>query len=200
MVKSSPIIKEATVEEIIHFFESTGKKILSFIGYSGSGYEDNNAMWQLAEQILDEFSPDSTIVNIGATSSGIGAIYEFAKKRNFTTTGVVSTLAKEYGVELSPYLDYAFYVADQTWGGYLEGGSQLSPTSKVMVEISDELIGIGGGEIGRDELTAAKRAGKEVRFFPADMNHKKSIQKAQRKGLPIPTEFRGAAGEIFKEG
>lgn len=33
-----------------------------------------------------------------------------------------------------------------------------------MVENSDVLIGIGGGEIGRNELLAAKRSGKEVRF------------------------------------
>ena len=66
-----------------------------------------------------------------------------------------------------------------------------------MVENSDVLIGIGGGEVARDELMAAKRIGKEVRFFPADMNHQKAREKAQKKGLPVPTSFAGAASESF---
>jgi hypothetical protein len=67
-----------------------------------------------------------------------------------------------------------------------------------MVENSDVLIGIGGGEVSRDELMAAKRSGKAVRFFPADMNHQKARDKAKKKGLPEPTDFGGAAGEAFK--
>jgi len=67
-----------------------------------------------------------------------------------------------------------------------------------MVENSDVLIGIGGGEVGRDELMAAKRSGKKVRFIPADMNHQKAREKAQKKGLPVSTNFGGAAGEAFK--
>ncbi len=66
-----------------------------------------------------------------------------------------------------------------------------------MVKISDVLIGIGGGEIGRDELIAAKRLGKKIRFFPADMNHQIACEKALKKGLPEPTDFGGAAGEVF---
>ena len=66
-----------------------------------------------------------------------------------------------------------------------------------MVENSDVVIAIGGGEIGRDELIAARRSGKEVRFFPADMNHEKARQKARQKGLPPPSDFGGAAAEAF---
>ena len=66
-----------------------------------------------------------------------------------------------------------------------------------MVENSDVLIGIGGGEVGRDELVAAERSGKEVRFIAADMNHQKAREKARKKELPEPTNFGGAAGEAF---
>lgn len=55
-----------------------------------------------------------------------------------------------------------------------------------MVENSDVLIGIGGGEVSRDELRAAKRSGKMVRFFPADMNQQQAREKAKKKGLPEP--------------
>ena len=86
---------------------------------------------------------------------------------------------------------------DATRGGIIEGSEQLSPTSMAIVENSDILIGIGGGEVGRDELLAAKRLEKEVRFFPADMNHQKAREKAQKKGLPEPTNFGGADDEVF---
>ena len=42
-----------------------------------------------------------------------------------------------------------------------------------------------------------RERGKDVRFFPADMNHEKAIEKARAKGLPAPQSFAGAAGEAF---
>jgi hypothetical protein len=154
-------------------------------------------MLEKAERILNEFEPSKAIVNIGATPEGIGAVYELAKHRGFMTTGIVSTQAKEYNAVLSPCVDYVFYVEDDTWGGFVEGDDQLSPTSTAMVENSTVLIGFGGGEVARDELIAAKRKGTEVLFFPADMNHRKAREKAQKKGLPVPTSFAGAAGKAF---
>ncbi len=138
------------------------------------------------------------MVNIGATSQGVGAIYEVAKRKGYTTSGIVSTQSKLYNVEISQFVDHVFYVEDATWGGFIEGTDRLSPTSTVMVEVSDTMIGIGGGEIGRDELIAAKRSGKEVRFFPAEMNHQIALGIAQKKGLTEPLDFRGAAAKAFE--
>jgi hypothetical protein len=194
----STTVKEATVDDIKSFFEIQNKDVVTFVGYSGAGYEDKATMLEKAKRILDEFDPSQTIVNIGATPEGIGAVYELAKRKRFMTTGIVSTQAKQYKVKISPCVDYVFYVEDATWGGFMESGDRLSPTSRAMVENSDVLIGIGGGEVGRDELITAKRLGKEVRFIPADMNHQKAREKAQKKGLPAPTNFGGAAGEAFK--
>ncbi len=185
------------MDDMKSFFESEQKEVVTFVGYSGSEYEDKAAMIEKAGRILDEFNPSKTIVNIGATPEGIGAVYALAKCRGFITTGIVSTQAKKYNAELSPCVDYVFFVEDATWGGFLEGNDQLSPTSRAIVENSDVLIGIGGGEVARDELIAAKRSGKKVRFIPADMNHRKAREKAQKKGLPAPTKFSCAAGEVF---
>ena len=69
----------------------------------------------------------------------------------------------------------------------------MSPTSSAIVYSSDALVGIGGGEVARDELIAARRAGKPMTFIPADMNHQLAREKARRKGQPEPTEFGGAA-------
>jgi hypothetical protein len=183
--------------EIRAFFKNQNKDVVTFVGYSGDEYEDKAAMLEKAGRILGEFEPSKAIVNIGATPEGIGAVYELAKRRGFMTTGIVSTQAKEYSAVLSPCVDYVFYVEDETWGGFVEGDDRLSPTSTAMVENSAVLIGIGGGEVARDELLAAKRLGKKVRFIPADMNHQKAQEEAKKKGLPVPTNFGGAAGEVF---
>jgi hypothetical protein len=189
--------KSATVKEISTFFKSQRKTVLTFIGYSGAGYEDESSMRKEAERVLSQFDPAKTIVNIGATPDGIGAVYEIAKRRGFVTTGVVSSQARKYNAKLSPYVDHVFYVEDKTWGGFVTGSNELSPTSKAMVENSDIIIGIGGGEVARDELVAAKRLGKKVHFIPADMNHQKARDSARKKKLPEPTDFRGAANEAF---
>jgi hypothetical protein len=193
----SQTLETAAPAEIRRFFQGAGKTVLTFVGYSGAGYEDPRAMLDAAERILGEFAPEKTIVNIGATPDGIGTVYELAKRKGFLTTGIVSTQAKQYKAALSPFVDHVFYVEDATWGGYLKGTKQLSPTSAAMVENSSVIIGIGGGEVGRDELLEARRVGKKVRFLPADMNHQKAIEAARRKGLPVPTDFRGAAQTVF---
>jgi hypothetical protein len=193
----SPESKTATSNEMRAFFQGTGKTVLTFVGYSGVDYEDPGAMLARAEHILTEFDPTKTVVNIGATSEGIGRVYEIARRRGFVTTGIVSTQAKQAEVPLSPYVDFVFYVEDATWGGNLAGSDRLSPTSEAMVENSNIVIGFGGGEIARDELIAAKRSGKQVRFFPAEMNHQKAEEAARKKGLPPPRDFRGAAASMF---
>jgi len=88
-------------------------------------------------------------------------------------------------------------VKDETWGGFLSGGTELSPTSRAMVENSDVLVAIGGGDVVRDELLAAKRLGKSVRFIPADMNHAAARKKAADKGQPAPADFRGSASAVL---
>src|SRR5687768_17258244 len=103
---AAAVEKSATSEEITAFFKGAKKTVLTFVGYSGAGYEDQASMLQQAERIVGEFDPKKTIVNIGATTEGIGAIYEVAKRKGFFTAGIVSTQAKQYNVSLSPYVDY----------------------------------------------------------------------------------------------
>jgi hypothetical protein len=195
--KGAPVERRATSQEIAAFFKSANKTVLTFAGYSGAGYDDEAAMLRAAEHILDEFDPKTTIVNIGATAEGIGAVYRSAKSRGFLTTGIVSSQAKQYNVALSPYVDNVFYVEDPSWGGVMKGTQRLSPTSEAVVANSDIVVGIGGGDIARDELIAAKNSGKRVRFIPADMNHQKAKESARKKGLPEPTDFRGSAWTAF---
>ena len=185
-------VEEKTPQQVHEFFRAQHRKVVSFFGYSGAEYEDHAGMLAQARQALSHFDPHKTIVNVGATGVGIGAVYELAKEKGFTTTGIVSSQAREQDVPLSPSVDYVFYVQDSTWGGYLPGTAKLSPTSEAMVNSSDVLIAIGGGDVARDELLEARRRKKDVKFFPADMSHRLARDAAASKNKPEPTDFRGA--------
>ncbi len=185
-------------EEVVAQLAKKNKTVVTFLGYSGAQYEDPTALQDTVEQLLLEFDPAATIVNSGATAVGIGAVYPLAKRMGFTTSGIVSTQARKSGAELSKDVDDVFFVEDSTWGGYVDNHGTLSPTSAAMVQSSDVMIAFGGGEIARDELNAAQRQGKEVRYIPADMNHQIAREKAKRKGLPPPSSFGGAVDEAFE--
>lgn len=189
--------READSAQIGRFFAAQGRRVLTFLGYSDSGYEDPSAMLAHAAHALDAVDARRTLVNIGATAGGIGAVYELAKARGFITTGIVSTLARDGHVPLSRFVDEVFFVVDASWGGLLPESTRLSPTSQAIVDHSDELLAIGGGPTARDELDAALRAGKPARFIAAEMNHEAALAAAARKGQPLPRDFRGAAGLRF---
>lgn len=192
------IIREATLTDIRTVFKDQRKSAMTLLGYSAAEYEDKAALIARATEILDKLDPNTTIVNIGATPDGIGAVYQLAKQKGFTTSGIVSTQARETKTTISPCVDIVFFVKDASWGGFVAGTEKLSPTSAAMVEVSSRLVAIGGGDVARDELIAAKRAGKEVHFIAADMNHAIARERARKRGQPIPTDFRGAAGEAFE--
>jgi hypothetical protein len=189
--------------EVRAYFEAQKRKVVTFFGYSGAGYEDDAAMLAVARATLRRFDPRTTIVNIGATADGIGAVYGVAKERGFTTTGIVSSEARREKVALAPCVDVVFFVTDTTWGGYVDATKKvLSPTSQAMVENSDVLVAIGGGEVSRDELSAAlsrgKKAGRDVHFFAADMSHARARERAAKRGQPAPQDFEGAVAPLFR--
>jgi hypothetical protein len=186
-------IREATLEEIKAFIRSTRKAVLTFAGYSGAEYEDPEAMLAHSSRILVGRNPADTMINAGGTAAGIGAVYSLAKQLGFATMGIVSSLARDEGAELARCADHIFYVKDSSWGGRLAGTDRLSPTSAAMVECTTIFVAIGGGDVARDEILAARQAGKSVEFIPADMSHKIACAHAEKKGQPAPTDFRGSA-------
>jgi hypothetical protein len=188
------------VSTVISFFKQQSKTVLTLVGYSGSGYEHPDRVRKCIVRILAHYNPLTTIVNIGVTPDGIGCAYRWAKKRGFTTAGIVSTAVLKLGAPISQDCDHPFAVSDSSFGGYVH--SRLSPVSRAMVSVSDEMIGVGGGEVARDELTEMERRGKPVRFIPAEMNHARAMAKAKAKGLPppAPLELRGSAHTRFAKG
>jgi hypothetical protein len=190
---------DMTPEEVIAFFRRQGKTVLTFYGYSGMGYEDEEAMLQSARKVLSGYSPETTLINIGVTRVGIGAIYPLAKSLGFETTGIVTTMALDDPGGISEAVDHVCFVKDNQWGGKIPGSDELSPTSKAMVDCSDILVGIGGGGISEDEILAGKAQGKPVYFYPAEMNHEAAIHRAKYLGLPPPESFWGSDEGLFLE-
>jgi hypothetical protein len=123
--EGSPVVRMATSAAIKTFIHTQRRNVVTFVGYSGAGYETPDVMLAKAGQLLDTFQPTKTIINIGATAEGIGAVYPLAKEKGFTTMGIVSQLALDNKVALSPCVDYVFVVKDRTWGGRLPGTKTL---------------------------------------------------------------------------
>jgi hypothetical protein len=186
-----------TPNETRVFFASLGKRVICFFGYS-EDYENQKAMHNIATDVLAQYSPETSLVNAGATRGGIGGVYPIAKAMGFLTTGIVSSRVIEYMDEISDAVDYVCIVSDTMWGGKLPKSNVLSPTSQAMVACSDVLVGIGGGEISRDEMVAGSEQGKPVYFYPAEISHERMIGRARRMGLPTPESFWGAAHEVFR--
>jgi hypothetical protein len=187
---------EMTPGEAFAFFKSRGKTVVTFLGYSVD-YENEKAMLKIAENVLVGYSPETSLINIGATNGGAGAIYPLAKAMRFTTTGIVSSLAIQYLDDISTAVDHVCFVMDSQWGGKLPNSNNLSPTSQAMVACSDIFVGIGGGEISRDEMIAGREQGIPVHFYPAEISHEYGIYRAQKMNLPSPDSFWGAAHEVF---
>jgi len=191
--RAPEVHKNVSPVEVQTFVNNQGMNVLTFVGYSGAEYEDPAAMLDRASSVLKRFDPATTLVSIGATPQGIGGVYKVAKARGFKTMGIVSSLALQEHLDLSPCVDEVFYVRDSSWGGFVSGSKSLSPTSSALVSVSATVVGIGGGEAARDELLAARAAGKKTEFIPADMNHQLAREKAEKKGAAEPIDFRGAA-------
>ena len=185
-----------TPDEVVSFIRQRGKTVLTFFGYSGMGYEDEHAMLQTARHILKQYLPEKTLVLIGATEVGIGVVYRVAKAMEFETVGIVTSLALEFG-GFSTAVDHICFVEDAQWGGILPNSSELSPTSRAMVDSSDILVAIGGNDISRDELLEGRKLGKPVQYFPADMNHERMSRRAERFGEPPPESFSGSCQDEF---
>jgi len=184
----------ATPEEIRQWVAGRHKHVLTFLGYSGAGYEDPEQLLADAEAVLAGHDPARVIVNVGATAIGIGAVYVPARRRGFETLGIVSSRALKGNGRWSPAVDHVFVIEDDTWGG-TDADGRLHPTSSAIVAASDELVAIGGGDIARAELWAGRQAGKPCRFIPAEFDHNLALRWANQSGGAPPTCFASVIGD-----
>jgi hypothetical protein len=168
------------------------RRIVTFSGFSSTGYEDPADVNRILSDILNELDPNTDLICSGATPVGIGAVYAFASSRGFETLGIVSAIALKERVAFADDVNFVYVIRDVSWGGYRDDHRTLSPTSRVMVDVADTIIFIGGGDIARDEYDYARTRGKTVRFFAADLNHVDAIEQARRNGQSVPLDFKGS--------
>ena len=161
------------------------------------GYEDESAMLKTARDVLSQYRPEKTLVVSGATEVGIGAVYRLAKSMQFETAGIVTSQAADKPEGISAFVDHICFIKDVQYGGKMHNSNELSPTSRAMVDCSDILVAIGGGDISREELVEGKKQGKPIQYFPADMNHENALHQAIKKGLPTPDSFKGTVHDTF---
>ena len=183
-------------EEAIAFFQKQGKTVLTFFGYSVD-YNDKEGMLKIVREVLSKYLPEKTLVNIGATTGGMGAAYPLIKSMGFVTAGIVSTEALTYPEDISDAVDHVCFIKDKQWGGKLPNSNKLSPTSTAMVACSDILVAIGGNDVSRDELLEGKAQGKPIQYFPAEMDHDAAIRRAKYLGVPMPESFMGSVHDVF---
>jgi hypothetical protein len=194
--RSAKIVHVADPNAAIDGTRRIGRRVVTFIGFSGAGYEEPLRVRNLLADFLAEFDPRSVTICSGATADGIGAIYPLARARGFATVGIVSTVAETKHARLSDAVDTIYVIEDQDWGGRRRDGTLL-PTSVAMVGAADEIIAIGGGDIARDEIEVALAAHKAVQYVAADMNHAAALEKARRRGEAEP-DFKGPAHHLFR--
>lgn len=192
-------VRFADPQEAIRAIRRAGHRVVTFVGFSAAGYEDQAHVERAIADILAELDPQSVLICSGATEEGVGVVYALAMKRGFSTIGIVSAVAETEGARFSDSVRTIYAIDDAQWGGRTSNGT-LSPTSTAMVGAADEIVAIGGGDIARDEIEAAIAAGKPVRYVAADMNHAAALEKARRKGEVAPKEFKGPVHHLFSRG
>jgi hypothetical protein len=186
-------------------FRSFRKHVAYFAGYGELGYEDRGRLRDLAREVLGAWDPAAVLVHAGTLlrvggHDGIAEIYRIAKDLGIETSGIHPSVAMELADthRVSPHCDHVFFVRDETWGGFVEGSDRPSPTLGLHLDVSDELVVIGGGKYAADELRAFARFGKPVRYFPAEMNYAFTRSWTERAGVAI-ADMRGAARSAWEE-
>lgn len=194
----------ADAAAIEQFFASRAKHVLYFAGYGELGYEQIEEFRNVARTVLNERPAHTVLVHAGTLlrlggHDGIAEIYRLAKEIGMETSGIHPSIAMDFAEthRVSPWCDHVFFVEDRTWGGFVDGTNRLSPTLRLHLTVSDEMVVIGGGKHAADELRAFAGAGKQVRYFPAEMNYSFTRDWAARAGVSLE-DMRGAALEAWQ--
>lgn len=189
--------------QVCLFFAEQGKHVIYFAGYGELGYEDKSVVERVVEDVLKDW-PRSQIFAHGGTllrvdgEDGISLAHQIAKRLGVATTGIHPSVATRFHEthRVSTFCDHSFFVEDEGWGGSSDSGH--SPTLRLHLDVSDEIVVIGGGWHAAHELKAFFNSGKRVRYFPAAMNVDAAQSWCLRFGIEM-LDHRGAALEAWED-
>lgn len=182
------LIEYTSYEDIIKEYKENNVKAIVFGGFSGQGYSNEiEFRAKLKQDLLDILTEENEAKYIsivcGATSDGIGVIYSILAEiestlctsfadmgkydvtniKSFTSLGIVSEQAKQYGI--NDNCNSVFYVKD-----YDNSWKVLSPEGEsYMVKIAEDTGGYlqyyGGGNVAKQEMAEAIRKGVKVNYI-----------------------------------
>ena len=192
-------------EQVASELRSVDRQIVTFGGFGELGYEDEEEMLRLCAAELAWLNPRTTVINTGTLITegfqvGIAAVYQLAKSLGFTTVGVHPSIALCHSKahSLAPGVDHAFFVSDTTWGG-LRNDGHASNTLKVLLEVTDRFIAVGGGLHTAQELRTFLTTDKAVHFYPAQMHRQTAVDWITRVGATLDG-FDGSAQDLWNAG
>jgi len=167
--QSSAPLKEQ--EKIKNYLDKriADKYVMVFSGYSGLGYADKAALKKQISEILQtkisQYGAENIVVVAGATSEGIGMVYQLAKAHGIGTLGIVSIMAQHHA-EISSACDEIVYVPDPagSWKVLDDKGHSWMTYAASKNGI---FLAFGGGEVTLSELHEANQKRIPCFIFPA---------------------------------
>lgn len=199
LLESSLPTPNETTNEIDNLLLGENKDIqdfycVTYIGYSGLGYDDPEGVKETMKSQLEGFlrdHPDKQIVVVcGGTSVGIGAVYDVVAenptlRENIKCIGIVSECASKQDLVQSTeeFKVGIVHVPDpkQSWQTKLSDGDQehqamIYPAQK----FGGEIIAFGAGGIGYDEINEAKDKGLKVTLLPSQPDNSKLQERLKK--------------------
>ncbi|HGJ5898200.1 hypothetical protein [Arsenophonus apicola] len=144
-----------------------GKFVLVFSGFSGMGYKDTeklqNDIKKEIKQHIDKYGIHNLLIVAGATSEGIGCVYDIAKNLAVNTLGIVSEHASTDC--LAKNCDSVIQIKDpnNSWKVLDDSGASY------MIYAASKngcFLAFGGGSVTLSELEEAAKKGIETKVFP----------------------------------
>lgn len=164
----------STVGDVRNAIAPSGEKIITLGGLSQ--HADKADLLSLVRRELAKIPAKQRsgyVVNMRGTPDGIGEAYTVAKKMGFKTAGIISSQGRDLlGLKATRNIDTLVIVKDSAWGGARSGASvssfdDLTPTSKAVVGVSDQMLYVGSGEASGAELHVASELGIPVELVQA---------------------------------
>nr|CBA73834.1 conserved hypothetical protein [Arsenophonus nasoniae] len=172
------------------------KFVLVFSGFSAMGYKDTEKLHKYItkeiKQHIDEHGIHNLLIVAGATSDGIGCVYDIAKNLGVCTLGIVSQQAPTNSLAKNCQSVIQIKDPDNSWKVLDDSGNSY------MVYAASKngcFLAFGGGSVTLSELEEAVGKGIKIKIFsdflpdPNKLDGKLAQGKTMAEICPIQTKY-----------